>query len=176
MALDGEEMSGVYLIQHLNSLAGSHGIGRIDHVENRLVGIKSREVYEAPAAIVLHMAHKALEALTLGREQVRFKSRVAQEYSDVVYNGLWYTRHRRDLEAYIASTQTYVTGTVKLKLYKGNSVVVGRKSPHALYDHELATYGQGDTFDQQSSEGFIDIYGLPVRTQASVQGDAPPPK
>ena len=169
VAIDGEEMDGIALIQHLNHVAGSHGVGRIDHVENRLVGIKSREVYESPAAVVLHSAHRALEALTLSREQARLKARIAQEYADMVYNGLWYTAHRHNLDAYVQSTQRFVTGTVRVKLHRGGCVVVGRKSPHALYSHKLATYGSGDAFDQHSSEGFIGIYSLPVRTQAEQQ-------
>ena len=174
VSLDGEEMRGVDLVRHLNHLAGEHGVGRIDHVENRLVGIKSREVYEAPAAVALHAAHKALEAMTLSKEQLRLKVRIAQEYADVVYNGLWFTQHRRDLEAYVTSTQRHVSGALRLKLHKGNCTVVGRKSPHALYSYELATYNRADKFDHRSSEGFIDIFGLPVRTQARVQGEEPP--
>ena len=169
VSLDGEEMDGQDLVGHLNRTAGEHGVGRIDHLENRLVGIKSREVYEAPAAVVLHAAHKALEALNLSKEQVRLKAQIAQEYADVVYNGLWYTQHRRDLDSYVRSTQRYVSGTVRIKLHKGNCTVVGRKSPHALYRYELATYDREDKFDHRSSEGFISIYGLPVRTQAQVQ-------
>ena len=171
VSLDGEEMEGVDLIRHLNHLVGEHGVGRIDHIENRLVGIKSREVYEAPAAVVLHTAHRALEAMALSKEQLRLKARIAQEYADVVYNGLWYTHHRRDLDAYVRSSQRYVSGTVRIKLYKGNCTVVGRKCPHALYSYELATYDRGDQFDHRASEGFIAIYGLPVRTQAKVQGE-----
>ncbi len=170
-SLDGEEVAGVDLVRLLNHQAGEHGVGRIDHIENRLVGIKSREVYEAPAAIVLHATHKALEAMTLSKEQLRLKARIAQEYADVVYNGLWYTQHRRDLDAYIQSTQRHVSGTVRVRLHNGNCTVVGRKSPHALYSYELATYNRGDKFDHRSSEGFIAIYGLPVRTQAQVQGE-----
>ena len=167
-SIDGEEMEGVALINHLHELAGEHGIGRIDHVENRLVGIKSREVYEAPAAVVLLTAHKALEAMTLTKEQVRMKAGVAQDYADLVYNGLWFTRHREDLDAYVNSTQRYVTGTVRVRLHKGSCAVVGRQSPHSLYQYELATYGEGDVFDQRASEGFIAIYGLPVRVQGKV--------
>ena len=170
-ALDGEEMGGVDLVRHLNRLAGEHGVGRIDHIENRLVGIKSREVYEAPAAVVLHAAHKALEAMTLSKEQLRLKSRIAQEYAEVVYNGLWYTRHRRDLDAYVRSTQTHVSGTVRVRLHRGSCAMVGRESSHGLYSHELATYDRGDKFDHSSAEGFISVYGLPVRTQARVQGE-----
>jgi argininosuccinate synthase len=170
VSIDGEGMGGVDLIHQLNETAGAHGVGRIDHVENRLVGIKSREVYEAPAAVVLHAAHRGLEALTLSKEQVRLKARIAQEYADVVYNGLWYTPHRRDLDTYVASTQQQVSGTVRMKMHKGNCTVAGRRSPNALYREDLATYGQGDTFDQRAAEGFIAIYGLPVRTQAAVHG------
>ena len=170
VALDGEEMGPVDLVQHLNPLAGQHGVGRIDHIENRLIGIKSREVYEAPAAVVLHSAHKALETMTLSKEQLRMKHRVGQEYADMVYNGLWYTAHRHDLDAYVESSQRHVTGSIRVKLHKGNCTVVGRKAPKALYSHQLATYDRGDTFDHQASEGFISIYGLPVRTQAREQG------
>ena len=171
VALNGEEMSPVNLVQHLNDLAGRHGIGRIDHIENRLVGIKSREVYEAPAGIVLHNSHKALETMTLSKEQLRMKQRTAQEYADVVYNGLWYTAHRQDLDSYVESTQRHVTGTVRVKFQKGSCTVVGRQAPQALYSHQLATYDRGDTFDHRASEGFISIYGLPVRTQAQQQSE-----
>ena len=168
-AIDGEVMAGPDLIRHLNTLSGHHGVGRIDHVENRLVGIKSREVYESPAAVVLHTAHKALEALTLSKEQARTKARVAQEYADVVYNGLWFTHHRQDLDAYVDSTQRYVTGDVRLRLHKGTCTVVGRSAPHSLYRYHLATYDREDEFDQAAAEGFISIYGLPVRTQNQSQ-------
>lgn len=171
VSIDGEEMPGVALVDHLNRLAGEHGVGRIDHLENRLVGIKSREVYEAPAAVVLHSAHRALEAITLAKDQARLKTRIAQEYADVVYNGLWFTQHRRDMDAYVDSTQAHVTGTVRVRLLKGACTVVGRKSPHALYSYELATYDRGDTFDHRAAEGFISIFGLPVRTQSRIQGD-----
>ena len=169
VALNGEEMRPVALVQHLNELAGRHGVGRIDHVENRLVGIKSREVYEAPAGVTLFAAHKALESMTLSKDQARMKQRVAQEYADVVYNGLWYTSHRRDLDAYVESTQRHVTGAVRLRLHKGTCTIVGRRAEKPLYSRELATYDRGDTFDHRSSEGFIAIYGLPVRTQARRQ-------
>ncbi len=171
-SLNGRETNGVELITELNSIAGGHGVGRIDHVENRLVGIKSREVYEAPAAIVLLKAHRALEDLTLSRDQLRFKERVAQEYADLIYNGLWFGALRQDLAAYVESTQRFVTGTTRLKLHKGNCTVVGRKSPHSLYSLGLATYDKGDLFDQSASPGFIHIWGLPVRTQARVQRPA----
>ncbi|MBI3930445.1 MAG: argininosuccinate synthase [Chloroflexi bacterium] len=168
--IDGQKLDGVSLIQRLNELAGGHGVGRVDHVENRLVGIKSREIYEAPAATVLLQAHQALEAMTLSKDQLRFKQRVAMEYADLIYNGLWFTRLHQDLAAYVKSSQRFVTGTVRLKLFKGHSSVVGRKSPFSLYSYGLATYDKGDQFDQSASPGFIHIWGLPVRNQAQVQG------
>ncbi|HEX74202.1 MAG TPA: argininosuccinate synthase [Dehalococcoidia bacterium] len=170
VAIDGQELDGVSLIQRLNELAGRHGVGRVDHLENRLVGIKSREIYEAPAALVLLQAHRALEAMTLAKDQLRFKQRVAQEYADLIYNGLWFTSLHQDLTAYVKSSQRSVTGAVRLKLFKGSSNVVGRKSPNSLYSYGLATYDKGDEFDQSASPGFIHIWGLPVRTQAQVQG------
>lgn len=170
VSLDGKNLDGVSLIQQLTDLAGKHGVGRIDHVENRLVGIKSREIYEAPAATVLLTAHKALEAMTLSKEQLRFKESVALEYADLVYNGLWFTAYHQDLAAYVESSQRHVTGTVRVKLLKGNATVVGRKSPKSLYSFGLATYDKGDEFDQSASVGFIHIWGLPMKTQALVQG------
>lgn len=169
VTLNNRRMDGIDLISKLNDLAGTHGIGRIDHVENRLVGIKSHEIYEAPAAAVLLKAHAALESLTLAKDQLRFKARVAQEYSDLVYNGLWFSAHKADLDAYVKSTQQYVTGTVRLKLERGGMRVVGRKSPYSLYAHDLATYETGDHFDASAAVGFIKLWGLPVRTQARAQ-------
>ena len=157
------------MISQLNELVGKHGVGRIDHVENRLVGIKSREIYEAPAALVLLQAHQALEAMTLSKDQLRFKQRVAQDYADLIYNGLWFAAIRRDLAAFVQSTQRFVTGTVRLKLFKGACRVVGRKAEKSLYNFGLATYDKGDVFDQSASPGFIHIWGLPVRTQAQAQ-------
>ncbi|MBN2186318.1 MAG: argininosuccinate synthase [Dehalococcoidia bacterium] len=173
ISLDGEKLDGVTLVQRIHDLAGQHGVGRVDHIENRLVGIKSREVYEAPAAVVLLEAHQALEDLVLAKEQLRFKAKVAAEYADLTYNGLWFTSMRQDLAAYVESTQRYVTGTVRVKLFKGNCQIVGRKSPYSLYDYSLATYDKGDVFDQSASPGFIHIWGLPVRTQAEVQPEPP---
>ena len=169
VSINGETLGGKSLVLHLNALAGEHGVGRIDHLENRLVGIKSREIYEAPAGVVLHAAHRSLETLTLGKEQVRFKELVAQQYADLVYNGLWFTRHREDLDAYVDSTQQFVSGTVRVRLHKGACTVVGRQSPHALYDYGLATYDEADQFDHQASVGFINVFGLPVRTQSRRQ-------
>jgi argininosuccinate synthase len=169
-SLDGQEMGGVALVEKLNVLAGEHGVGRSDHVENRLVGIKSREVYEAPAATVLLAAHMALEQMTLSRDQLRFKQKVAQEYAQMVYDGLWFTALHQDLRAYVQSTQRHVSGIVRMKLLKGKATVVGRKSDKSLYSYGLATYDEADQFDQSASVGFIQIYGLPVKTQAQIQG------
>ena len=170
VALNGSKLDGVTLVQQVNGLAGKHGIGRIDHIEDRVVGIKSREVYEAPAALVLLQAHQDLESLTLSKEQRRFKQVVAADYADLVYNGLWFTSFREDLAAYVESSQRFVTGTVRLKLFKGSCQVAGRKSPYSLYRHELATYDKGDVFDQSAAVGFIHLWGLPARTQARMQG------
>jgi argininosuccinate synthase len=170
VSLDGKKIDGVNLIQRLNELAGRHGMGRVDHLEDRLVGIKSREIYEAPAAIVLLQAHQALEALTLSKDQLRFKQRVAAEYADLIYNGLWFSSLRGDLAAYVDSSQRFVSGVVRVKLFKGSCSVVGRKSPHSLYSHGLATYDKGDEFDQSSAVGFIRLWGLPAQTQAQLQG------
>jgi len=169
ISLDGQRLDGVSLVLELNRVAGLHGVGRIDHIEDRLVGIKSREIYEAPAGTVLVMAHKALEAMTLSRDQLRFKERVSAEYSDLVYNGLWYSGLRRDLAAFVNSSQRHVTGTVRLKLHRGNCRVVGRKSTSSLYRHDLATYDEGDAFDHSAAPGFIQLWGLTTRVQAQVQ-------
>ena len=168
-ALNGEEIDSVTLIETLNKLAGEYGIGRIDHIENRLVGIKSREVYEAPGAVALHTAHRALESLTLGRDQVRFKEVVAAEYARLIYNGQWYSALHQDLAAYVHSTQRFVSGVVRVKLSPGNCAVVGRKSEHSLYSHSLATYDSADQFDHNAALGFIKLWGLPLTTQAQAQ-------
>ncbi len=169
VAIDGKEMDGVPLILKMNEIAGRHGVGRIDHIENRVVGIKSREIYEAPAAVVLIQAHQALEAMNMSKDQLRFKQQVAVECADLIYNGLWFSQLNRDLAAYILSSQRYVTGTVRVKLFKGTSMIVGRKSPWSLYNLALATYDKGDKFNQKAAEGFIHLWGLPVKTQAQVQ-------
>ena len=163
---------GAALVAELNRIGGLHGVGRIDMIEDRFVGIKSREVYEAPAAVILHAAHRALEDLVLDGEAARFKTSVAQEYARLVYQGKWFTSHRRDLDAYVLSTQQAVTGTVRVKLHKGSAQVVGRSSVYSLYRPKLATYSAGDQFDHQAAVGFIKLVGLPVRTQAEVQGIA----
>ena len=170
VAINGEKLKSVSLVENLNEIAGKHGVGRIDHIENRLVGIKSREIYEAPAGHVLHQAHKSLEQMCLSKEKTRFKDRVSQEYADIVYNGLWFTAHRENLDAYIKNSQSHVNGIVRTRLHKGTSTVVGRSSDESLYQHNLATYDAGDTFDHQASVGFISVFGLPVKTQAEIQG------
>ncbi|HID95575.1 MAG TPA: argininosuccinate synthase [Candidatus Latescibacteria bacterium] len=169
VALDSTPITGVDLTLKINSIAGQHGIGRIDHLENRLVGIKSREIYEAPAATVLHRAHQALEDLTLSKDTARFKSIVSREYSDLIYNGLWFSALHRDLRAFVLSSQQYVTGTIRMKLFKGVCSVVGRRSPYSLYSLPLATYGQDDQFDHDAAPGFIKIHALPHLTQAKTQ-------
>lgn len=169
VTLDGKEMDGIALIQKMNEIAGKHGVGRIDHIENRVVGIKSREIYEAPAAVLLIQAHQGLEAMTMSKDQLRFKQKVAVECADLIYNGLWFSQLNRDLSAYILSSQRYVTGAVRVKLFKGTATVVGRKSPWSLYNLSLATYDKGDKFNQKDAEGFIHLWGLSVKTQAQVQ-------
>lgn len=169
VSLNGRDMDGVPLILELNAIAGRHGVGRIDHVENRLVGIKSRELYEAPAATVLHEAHRELEFLTLSKEASRFKTFVSQTYADLIYNGLWFSSLHQDLMAFVVSNQQFVSGEVRLKLYKGQCRVVGRRSEFSLYRHELATYEKGDQYDSDAAQGFIKIHGLMQTTQAKHQ-------
>ena len=168
-SVNGVTMPLIELINSLETIAGGHGVGRIDMVENRLVGIKSREIYEAPAAVALHVAHRALEALTIPRDLSRLKGELGRTYADLIYNGLWFTPTREALDAFTLNVQRRVTGTVRLRLFKGVCSVVGRKSPLALYDSSLATYDEGDRFDHAAAEGFIKIWGLPVETAAAVQ-------
>ena len=168
VALNGEKLPLVQLIETLNALGGKHGVGRIDHIENRLVGIKSREVYENPAALILINAHKELEFLTLTREVSQFKTQVEQQMSKIIYEGLWYSPIKPALDAFINETQKTVTGTIRVKLHKGNHTVVGRKSPYSLYNEELATYSKGDAFDHNAAVGFIKIWGLPTKVNAEV--------
>lgn len=173
-AVNGVSMGLVELIGSLETIAGTHGVGRIDMVENRLVGIKSREIYEAPAAVVLHAAHRELETLVIPRDLERLKNGLSTAYADLVYNGLWFTPTRTALDALVSDVQRRVTGRVRVKLFKGNCCVVGRRSPHALYDESLATYDDGDEFDHGAAEGFIKIWGLPVEL-ANARGAALPP-
>ncbi len=169
-SLDGEEMPLVDLIAELNTVAGANGVGRIDMIEDRLVGIKSREIYEAPAALTITAAHRELESLTLTRDVLRFKTTVEQRYAELAYEGLWFTPLKSALDAFIAETQKTVTGTVRLKLYKGNATIVGRTAPNALYNKDLATYDPGSTFDEAAAAGFIALWGLSARQWASVNG------
>ncbi|MXY80212.1 MAG: argininosuccinate synthase [Chloroflexi bacterium] len=169
VALDGTEMDPVSLILRMHELAGAHGVGRIDMVENRLVGIKSREVYEAPAAVALLAAHRGLESITLSKQQLRLKHRLMQDYADLIYDGLWFTAHHQDLAAFTRSVQRHVSGDVRLRLHRGQATVVGRRSPRSLYQLSLATYDEGDMYDVSAAPGFIQIWGLPVRVQADVQ-------
>ena len=171
--VNGVGMPLTELIGSLETIAGAHGVGRIDMVENRLVGIKSREIYEAPAATVLHAAHRELEGLVIPKDLQRLKRRLAQEYADLVYNGLWFTPTREAIDAFVSNVQQRVTGTVRIKLFKADCHVVGRKSPFALYDQSLATYDEGDKFDHTAAEGFIKIWGLPVETAARRQSMTP---
>ena len=164
--INGVAMGLVELITSLETIAGAHGVGRLDMVENRLVGIKSREIYEAPAAVALHTAHKELETLVIPRDLERLKRQLGVVYADLVYNGLWFTPTREAIDAFVTKVQERVTGVVRLKFFKGDCRVVGRKSPFALYDHALATYDAGDAFDHTAAEGFVKIWGLPVETAA----------
>lgn len=168
MALNGVSLSLSELIIQLNTLAGKHGIGRIDHIENRLVGIKSREVYEAPGAVTLITAHKELEDLTFVRDIAHFKPLIEQKITEMIYNGLWFNPLTEALVAFLKTTQQYVNGTVRVKLFKGHAIVEGRKSPNSLYDEELATYTSADTFDQEAAVGFIKLWGLPTQVSAEV--------
>ncbi|MGV3464893.1 MAG: argininosuccinate synthase [Heyndrickxia sp.] len=168
VALNDQKMNLVSLIEKLNEVAGKHGIGRIDHIENRLVGIKSREVYENPAALVLINAHKELEFLTLPREVTQFKPTIDQHFSKILYEGLWYSPIKAALDAFVDETQIAITGKVRVKLHKGNHVVVGRKSDNSLYNEELATYSKGDLFDHNAAVGFIKLWGLPTKVYAEV--------
>lgn len=168
VSIDGEEKQPVALINYLNQVAGIHGVGIIDHMEDRLVGIKSREVYECPAALCLIEAHKDLEKLVLTRHELFFKEFVDSRWAWLAYSGLWLEPLKKDLDAFIDSTQERVYGNVKMKLYKGNHKVVGRSSPYSLYDVNLATYGISSSFDQSSAQGFIELWGLPTRVAHSI--------
>jgi len=171
-SLDGEKLSLVNLILKLNEIGGKNGIGRVDMVENRLVGIKSREIYECPAATILLKAHQALEGLVSPRELSHFKQLISQKYAELTYYGLWYSPLRYALDGFVKVIQEKVTGTIKVKLFKGNCVVVGRKSKNSLYDFNLATYDQGDTFNQDFAKGFIELWGLPTKVYSSVNRES----
>lgn len=168
-AINGETMNLAELIMKLNRMAGEHGVGRIDHIENRLVGIKSREVYECPGAIALMTAHKELEDLVFVRELAHFKPIIEQQLAQVIYDGLWFNPLTEALITFLKSTQVYVNGIVRLKLFKGNVICEGRKSENSLYDENLATYTSADTFDQHAAIGFIKLWGLPSKVHAEIQ-------
>lgn len=169
VALNGIPYSLENLILQLNKVAGMHGIGRIDHVENRLVGIKSREIYECPAAVTLLKAHRELEDITLVKEVAHFKPVVEKKLTEVIYEGLWFSPIRQALQAFLNETQKTVTGVVRVKLFKGHAIVEGRKSPFSLYDEKLATYSTADTFNHQDAVGFISLWGLPTKVSSQVK-------
>ncbi|MDE6550420.1 MAG: argininosuccinate synthase [Clostridia bacterium] len=169
VSVDGVKMKGSDIIAKLNELGGKNGIGIADIVENRLVGMKSRGVYETPGGTILYAAHEILESICLDKETQRFKQHVAVKFADIVYNGQWFTPLREALSAFVDSTQTYVTGSVKLKLYKGNIVNAGVTSPYSLYDEDIATFDEDECYDQKDSAGFINLFGLPIKVQAMMK-------
>ncbi len=168
VAVDGVKMKGSDVVRKLNALGGANGIGITDIVENRLVGMKSRGVYETPGGTILYYAHAALETITLDKQTARVKAQLAQQYADLVYNGQWFTPLREALDAFVDSTQQNVNGTVKLKLYKGNIITAGITSPDTLYDEEVATFDEDDVYNQADSAGFINLYGLPIKVRAKL--------
>ncbi len=167
-AVDGVEMDGVSVIKKLNELGGANGIGLADIVENRLVGMKSRGVYETPGGTILYHAHDVLETITLDKATQRMKQKLAIDFADIVYNGQWYTPVREALSAFVDKTQETVTGDVKLKLYKGNIINAGVTSPYTLYDEEVATFDEDEVYDQKDSAGFINLFGLPIKVKAKL--------
>lgn len=169
VSLNGASIDLLELIKKLNEIAGNNGVGRIDHIENRLIGIKSREVYESPAAVVLIKAHQDLESLVMTKDLLHYKKGIEQHYADLVYNGLWFSPLKEALDAFIDKTQELVTGTVKMKLFKGSAVVVGRESPYSLYSNSLSTYAKGDEFDHSAAKGFIYVWGLPLKVGRMVK-------
>lgn len=171
MKVDGVVYGPVELIEHLNTVGGEHGVGRSDLVENRLVGMKSRGVYETPGGTILSIAHRELESLCLDRDTLHYKDVIAQRYAELVYNGKWFTPLREALDAFVKETQTTVSGEVRLKLYKGNCIVAGRRSPHSLYREDFATFGQEDVYNQTDAVGFINLFGLPMQVQALMEID-----
>jgi argininosuccinate synthase len=173
VSLDGEKADPLTLAARLNELGGRHGVGRVEHIEDKIVGIKSREIYETPAAVILHRAHQDLEELTLDRATLEFKATVAQRYAALAYAGYWFSPLRVSLAAFVEDTQRFVTGRVDVELYKGNCLIVGRESDHALYDYALSTYDSGDVFDHEAGRGFTVISTLPDRIAARIRGARP---
>lgn len=167
--LNGEPLNAVDLFMRLNRIGGEHGIGRTDIAENRLVGMKSRGVYETPAGTIIHRAHQLLESICLDKQTMQYKDILAPKYAELVYNGMWYSKLREALDAFVDVTQSTVTGTVRLKLYKGNIMVAGRKSPYSLYREDYASFGEEDVYNQQDAHGFIQLFGLPVKVEAMLQ-------
>jgi len=170
VGVNGKREMGHGLINKLNEMGGKHGVGRVDMVENRLVGIKSRGVYETPGGTILYKAHQALESITLDRDTLHYKQAVAQRYAGLVYYGQWFTPLKEALDAFVNKTQETVSGTVRLKLYKGSCLAIGRKSPHSLYNPELATFEKESIYNQKDAEGFINLFGLPIKVQAKLRG------
>ncbi len=169
VSLNGDEMSAVDLFVVLNKLGGRHGIGRTDIVENRLVGMKSRGVYETPAGTLVHRAHQLLESICLDKHTMQYKDMVAPKYAELVYNGMWYSKLREALDGFVSVTQETVTGVVRLKLYKGNIIVAGRRSPYSLYREDYASFGEEDVYNQQDAHGFIQLFGLPIKVEAMLE-------
>jgi argininosuccinate synthase len=170
--VDGAALDPVALIEKLNEIAGANGVGIVDMVENRLVGMKSRGIYETPGGTVLFLAHRELELLTLDRATLHFKEMVAARYAELVYDGMWFAPLREALDAFVDSTQRRVSGTVKMKLYKGNCTPAGAKSPYSLYDQELSTFGREEVYNQRDAEGFINLFGLPLKVRALMEEKA----
>ena len=166
VSLNGETLSALALFTRLNRITGAHGIGRVDIVENRLVGMKSRGVYETPAGTVIIKAHQALESICMDKHTMHYKDFVAVKYAELVYNGMWFMQLRRAMDAFVQVTQQHITGTVRLKLYKGNIIIAGRKSPHSLYREDYASFGEEDVYNQQDAQGFIQLFGLPLKVEA----------
>ena len=169
VAVDGDPLGPVHLLEKLNEIGGAHGVGRADLVENRLVGMKSRGVYETPGGTILYTAHQGLESICLDRDTLHYKDVVAQRYAELIYFGKWFTPLREALRAFVEKTQERVTGSARVKLYKGNCTVVGRKSPYSLYREDFATFGQDDVYDQSDAVGFINLFGLPLKVKALIE-------
>ena len=166
VSLDGEELNALELFTRLNTIAGQHGVGRVDIVENRLVGMKSRGIYETPAGTVIHRAHQALESICLDKHTMHYKDFVSVKYAELVYNGMWFMQLREALDAFVKTTQHKITGTVRMKLYKGNVTIAGRKSPFSLYREDYASFGEDNVYNQQDAHGFIQLFGLPLKVEA----------
>jgi argininosuccinate synthase len=171
VSVNGQELGPIALLETLNALGGKHAVGRVDLVENRLVGMKSHGVYETPGGTILYTAHRELESIVLDKETLRAKDRIALDYADLVYNGRWFTPVREAYDAFVNTTQRNMTGEVRLKLYKGNAIVVGRRSPHSLYSEDLATFGEDVVYNQKDAEAFIKLYGLSMKVQALLKKD-----